>query len=86
MVRLSPRRTDRCSTVLGVSVASVNPDAPQDFDEFGVTGGLRIDDLLYSALDNTFSMGASFTSITGVLSFSFSNTKLMPRAAGDLVP
>jgi hypothetical protein len=72
--------------VSSVSVISVNPDAPQDFDEFAVTGNLRIDDLLYTALDNNFALGASFSSITGVLGFSFSNTKLMPRGANDLTP
>ena len=72
--------------VLAVSVSNVNPDAPQDFDEFAVGVSLRIDDLLYGALDNTFTIGTSFSSITGVLGFSFANTKLMPRDASDFVP
>ncbi|MCA9593423.1 MAG: thrombospondin type 3 repeat-containing protein [Myxococcales bacterium] len=69
-----------------VTVVNVNPDAPSDFDEFAVTGNLRIDDLIYPALDNTYAQGAAFTSITGILTYSFSNSKLLPRDAADIVP
>jgi cytosine/adenosine deaminase-related metal-dependent hydrolase len=72
--------------VSGVSVTVVNPDAPMDFDETELTGGLRIDDGAYSALDNTFTLGQSFASITGVHSYGFSNFKLLPRSAADLAP
>ena len=77
--------------VENVSVVDVNPDAPGDFDEFAVTGNLRIDDLAIDAsgtgglLDNTFALDTAFTSITGVHHFSFSDHKLLPRSATDLV-
>ena len=72
--------------VQGVKVAVVNPDDPKDYDEFAVDGGLRVDDEIYDALDNTYALGAAFTSITGIKGFSFSNSKLLPRSAADLVP
>ncbi|MCA9618039.1 MAG: hypothetical protein KC731_03395, partial [Myxococcales bacterium] len=78
--------------VQNVAVTNVNPDDPSDFDEFEVTGGLRIDDLVVDGggtggmLDNTYALGASFSSITGVHHYSFSNFKLLPRTTADLVP
>jgi imidazolonepropionase-like amidohydrolase len=70
--------------VNNVTVVNMNPDAPQDFDEFSVTGNLRIDDLLYVALDNTYPVGTTFTKIVGIHSFSFANYKLLPRDANDV--
>jgi imidazolonepropionase-like amidohydrolase len=73
--------------VNNVTVVTMNPDAPQnDFDEFEVTGDLRIDDLLYPDLDNTYPVGTAFSKIVGIHSFSFANYKLLPRNAADLVP
>jgi hypothetical protein len=52
-------------------------------NEFEVTGTLRVDDALY--LTEPFpAMGENFASITGVLAFQRSNSKLLPRAAADL--
>jgi hypothetical protein len=55
-----------------------------DFDEFVVTGGLRINDTNYLALDNMCPVGSVFASIVGTLDFSFANTKLEPRSAADI--
>ncbi len=77
------------SMLLGISNVSVtvlNPDAPQDFDEFSVTGNLRIDDEIYDALDNTYPVGTNFSSIVGIGTYSFSNYKLLPRGAADITP
>jgi hypothetical protein len=68
-----------------VQVIDSNPDAPSDFDEFVVTGGLRIDDLLYPALDNGYPLNTTFVSIDGILGFSSSDFKLLPRSEADLV-
>ncbi len=73
-----------------VSVTVLNPDDPSDFDEFAVTGNLRIDDLIFDntknmGLDNTCAVGKGFTSITGIHTFSFANFKLTPRFAADFV-
>jgi hypothetical protein len=64
----------------------MNPDTPQDFDEFAITGNLRVDDELNPTQDNLFIVGTAFTKITGVLTYSFSNFKLAPRSDSDLVP
>ena len=73
-----------------VTVSNINPDAPKDFDEFTVIDtsatGLRVDDYLYDALDNTYALNASFSKIVGVCGFTFSNRKIYPRNAADLVP
>jgi hypothetical protein len=73
-----------------VSVAILNADAPKDFDEFTITdasaGALRVDDFFFDALDNTYDLGVTFSNVTGVLGFSFSNRKLYPRSAADLTP
>ena len=69
--------------VSDVSVTNANPDDPSDYDEFEVAGCLRVDDFLYDALDQPVE-GTDYTSITGVLNYSFSNFKLAPRDAEDL--
>ena len=70
--------------VTAVTVATVNPDLPNDYDELEVTGALRVDDRLFPELDNTYPTGTAFGSITGILDFSFGNSKILPRAAADV--
>ncbi len=72
-------------TVEDVAITDMNPDAPEDFDEFAVTGGYRVDDLFVGALDNTCAVGDAFTSITGVHQYSFFNYKISPRDPDDVV-
>ncbi|HSO32421.1 MAG TPA: thrombospondin type 3 repeat-containing protein [Labilithrix sp.] len=73
-----------------VTVSNINPDAPKDFDEFTVIDtsatGLRVDDYLYDALDNTYALAAPFSKVVGICGFTFSNRKIYPRNAADLVP
>ena len=66
-------------------VADSNPDAPKDYDETLLAGGLRLDDLLVTELDNEYAVGASFASIVGVSGFSFDHQKLYPRRMADVV-
>lgn len=73
-----------------VAVTVVNADAGGDYDEFVVTGGLRIDDQCTDAiqnmgLNNECPIGSTFTSITGVLGYTFDNFKLTPRNKSDVV-
>ncbi|HVI01513.1 MAG TPA: thrombospondin type 3 repeat-containing protein, partial [Enhygromyxa sp.] len=68
----------------GVAITTVNADAPDDFDEFVVTGNLRINDFNFADLDNTCPIGTAFESIVGTLDYGFDNTKLEPRDAADL--
>ena len=72
-----------------VSITNMNPDDPDDFDEFEVTGGLRIDDFITdgevdTGLNNACAVDTMFTGITGVASWSFGNRKLFPREAADV--
>lgn len=73
-------------SVASVQVTNMNPDSPKDFDELAVTGNLRVDDELDPTIDNTFTVGTSFSKISGILTFSFSNHKLAPRSATEMVP
>ena len=64
--------------------------APMDFDEFTLTGNLRVDDGISDAvkdmqLNNACAVATKFQSIAGVLSYSFNNSKLMPRVKADIV-
>lgn len=75
--------------VNSVAVTLVNSDAPDggaaDYDEFTVTGDLRVDDDLYSALDNTYPIGTTFTKVVGICGFSYNHRKIWPRIAADVV-
>ena len=76
-------------SVGAVSITNVNPDDPNDYDEFEVTGGLRIDDGVSDAtvpggLGNDCPVGTTFDGITGIVGWSFSNSKLQPRDAADV--
>jgi predicted extracellular nuclease len=71
--------------VENVTVVDENPDAPMNFNEFAVTGNLRVDDLFFSMAQWTKpTLGTAFSSITGPLVYSFSNFKLAPRNPADL--
>ena len=78
-----------------VSVVNPNPDAPSDFDELEVsstavatctsaTVGLRIDDELYPALDNTYACSATFSQVVGIAGSAFAQYKVWPRGAADI--
>ena len=77
-------------SVGAVTITNINPDDPNDYDEFSVTGDLRIDDGVSDAavpggLGNDCPLGTAFDGITGILGWSFSNTKLQPRDAADVL-
>jgi hypothetical protein len=72
--------------VESVTVARTNPDAPSDYDETELEGGLRIDDLLCPDIENTYPAATSFTRITGILGRSFDHQKLWPRTPTELEP
>jgi thrombospondin type 3 repeat protein len=68
----------------GVQVQLSNPDAPKDYDETQLFGGLRLDDLIDADLDNTYAPGTAFSSVQGIAGFSFGHCKLYPLSAADL--
>ncbi len=74
--------------VNNVSVTNAAPAPgtadPLPTNEFEVTGGLRINDLLYKVPVAPV-LGQQFTSITGLLNFRNSNNKIEPRTAADVV-
>jgi hypothetical protein len=70
--------------ISSVEVALTNPDAPRDYDETGLLGGLRLDDLIWPELDNQFEVGTRFDFVQGISGRSFSHQKLWPTRASDL--
>jgi len=68
----------------GVEVSIQNPDAPADFDETQLEGGLRLDDALFGDLDNTYEPGTRFVEVRGILGSSHGHQKLWPRQLSDL--
>ncbi len=70
----------------GAQVAITNPDAPSDYDETLLLGGLRLDDLIWADLDNLFPVGTPFGALQGIAGLSFGHHKLYPRSATDLTP
>ncbi|MBA3548147.1 MAG: hypothetical protein H0T76_16820 [Nannocystis sp.] len=69
-----------------VEVKDVTVTSPVEFGEFSVTGGLRVDDFFFVPNPGPKpAMGAAFSSITGLLGYSFEEFKLYPRDFADLV-
>ena len=78
------------SELLGLPINYEGASGPMDFDEFTLTGNLRVDDGISDAvkdmqLNNACAVATKFQSIAGVLSYSFNNSKLMPRVKADIV-
>ena len=61
--------------VENVSVTAENADSSGDYDEFAITGGLRVDDFIWEAMDNNYPVGTTFSSITGILHYSMATIK-----------
>ena len=84
----SPRAAGLTSLFIrvgGAEVETTNPDLPKDYDETGLAGGLRLDDLLCPELDNLYPSGTTFGELQGIAGFSFGHYKLYPRSLADLV-
>ena len=64
-----------------VETIHTKPDCPNEFGEFMVTGGLRVDDM---ALHWDARLGDRFSSITGPMNYAFGNRKVEPRTIADL--
>ena len=68
-----------------VNVVKENPDAPKDYKECELTGGLRMDDALfdYTSLGIRHE-GQCLKKVVGILVYSFSHYKILPRSADDI--
>jgi imidazolonepropionase-like amidohydrolase len=71
-------------SVGAVEITVQNPDDPEDYDEFEITGGLRVNDGVAPGLDNLCAVGTTFSSIVAVHTYSYLNYKIEPRDAADL--
>ena len=75
------------------TITDATPDGTSQFYEFVVNGACRVDDTLYVHYGQPatpypptgFTNGTQFQSLFGVLGYSFSNSKLWPRDAVDIV-
>jgi predicted extracellular nuclease len=69
-----------------VEVTNENPDEPDDYGEFEVTGGVRVDDLFFAkGNDPNPPLGTPFDALVGLFTYSFEMFKLCPRDADDFV-
>jgi large repetitive protein len=66
-----------------VTVTDENPDAPDDYGEFEVDG-LRVDDLMYEVQPRP-QVGEGFSALVGPMTYSFGNSKLVPRDENDII-
>ena len=73
-------------TVTGLSVTNENPDSPSDYNELEVNGCLRVDDLIWPSGATWLerAVGTSYDAITGVLTYSYDNFKVLPRGSDDV--
>lgn len=86
---LAEPRESMLVQVADVAITKVNADG-NDYDEFEVTGALRIDDtisdnVVNQGLDNKCPIGSKFEKIVGVVGYSFNNSKLWPRSIDDVL-
>jgi len=72
-------------TVSGVAVTSSNPDAPSDYGEFELDECLRVDDQLSDVLVPQPPEGTTYSTLTGVLTYTYGHAKLEPRGPEDVV-
>jgi hypothetical protein len=72
--------------VNNVAVTQLNPSTPEapPTNEFVVTGGLLVNDYFYNITPKPV-VGDIYTAITGILRFDWSNTKIEPRDAADVI-
>ena len=68
-----------------VVITDPNPDGGEDYDEFEVTGGLRINDGIATDLDNNCPMDSDFSSIVGIHFENFGSYRINPRDAADVM-
>jgi hypothetical protein len=73
-------------TIGSSTVTNANPDSPDDYQEFEVENCLRVDDMLCSTCwTDQPSINSTFSQITGVLGYTYSNHKILPRSSDDIV-
>lgn len=82
-------------TVQNATVTNSNPDSTtgdpndpsRDYNEFEINGCLRVDDQACpTCYTNQPSVGTSYSSITGILTYTFSNYKIIPVSPDGIVP
>ena len=64
-------------TLENLTITDVNPDGDSDYGEFEVNDCLRVDDQLWDGLVEDRELDGFFTSLTGVLGYTYS-FKLLP--------
>jgi hypothetical protein len=71
--------------VQDLSVTDANPDAPEDYGEFEVNSCLRVDDQLTDVLVPQPAVDTTFSTLRGVLTYSYGHHKLEPGGADDIL-
>ncbi|MCK5807703.1 amidohydrolase family protein [bacterium] len=73
---------DTYTSVL-VKIENTTITSLESYGEFKVDGKLRVDEFFYGYKDQT--VGTTFSTLAGVLTYNFSNFKLLPRDSKDMV-
>jgi len=72
-------------TVNDVTVTDSNPDAPADYGELELDECLRVDDQLSEVLVPQPPEGTTYSALSGVLTYTYSHAKIVPRGSEDVV-
>ena len=70
--------------VVDVEVSDSNPDAPDDYGAFEVDGCLWVDDSLSDEHEAHPEVGTGYASITGVMNWSYSQRRILPRSGAEV--
>jgi hypothetical protein len=73
-------------TVENLTTTDANPDGESDYGEFEVNDCLRVDDQLWDGLVEERAVDMHYTAMTGILGYTYSNFKLLPRSEEDVSP
>ncbi len=68
-----------------VTVTTENPDDPDDYGAMVVAGCLWVDDDLWEYDPAVRTVGTGYSLVVGPLHYTFSQTRVLPRSADDLV-
>jgi hypothetical protein len=67
-----------------LTITDANPDGEDDYGESEVNGCLRVDDMLWDGLVEEREVDVHYSAMTGILGYTYSNSKLLPRGEEDV--
>ena len=71
-------------TVTDLSVSDSNPDTPDDYGAFVVNDCLWVTNTLFEGYDAHPALGTTFSRLTGPMTYSYSQRRILPRQEEDI--